>query len=67
MKNCPNEKECTSGQLSLAWLMNQGDDIFPIKKIKDLEENRGAYEYVVTLTPQEDKQIRQAIEVSYYP
>ena len=43
--------------------MNQGDDIFPIpgtKKIKYLEENMGAYN--VTLTPQEDRQIRQAIE-----
>ena len=58
-----DKKECTSGQLSLAWLMNQGDDIFPIpgtKKIKYLEENMGAYN--VTLTPQEDRQIRQAIE-----
>ena len=58
-----DKKECTSGQLSLAWLMNQGDDIFPIpgtKKIKYLEENMCAYN--VTLTPQEDRQIRQAIE-----
>lgn len=58
-----DEKGCTSGQLSLAWLMNQGDDIFPIpgtKRIKYLEENMGALN--VELTPEEDKQIRQAIE-----
>ena len=58
-----DRKNCTTGQLSLAWLMNQGDDIFPIpgtKKIKYLEENVGAC-YVV-LTPEEDKQIRVAIE-----
>lgn len=43
--------------------MNQGEDIFPIsgtKKIKYLMENMGANN--VTLTLQEDKQIRQAIE-----
>ncbi|KAH6663648.1 aldo/keto reductase [Halenospora varia] len=59
------KKRCTSGQLSLAWLMNQGDDIFPIpgtKKIKYLEENMGAYD--VDLTPEEDKQIREAIEAA---
>lgn len=63
LKQIADKKKCTSGQLSLAWLMNQGDDIFPIpgtKKIKYLEENVGAYN--VTLTPQEDQQVRQAIE-----
>lgn len=58
-----DKKGCTSGQLSLAWLMNQGDDIFPIpgtKRIKYLEENMGALN--VELTPEEDKQIRRAIE-----
>lgn len=58
-----DKKSCTSGQLSLAWLINQGDDIFPIpgtKRIKYLEENMGALD--VVLTPDEDKQIRQAIE-----
>lgn len=58
-----DKKGCTSGQLSLAWLINQGDDIFPIpgtKRIKYLEENMGALD--VVLTPDEDKQIRQAIE-----
>lgn len=63
LKAIADRKNCTSGQLSLAWLMNQGDDIFPIpgtKKMKYLEENMGAYN--VTLTPEEDKQIREAIE-----
>ncbi|KAL7626080.1 hypothetical protein AAE478_002850 [Parahypoxylon ruwenzoriense] len=57
------KKNCTSGQLSLAWLMKQGDDIFPIpgtKKIKYLEENIGAC--AVNLTDEEDKAIRKAIE-----
>lgn len=63
LKEIADKKNCTSGQLSLAWLMKQGEDIFPIpgtKKIRYLEENMGAYD--VTLTPDEDKQIREAIE-----
>jgi aryl-alcohol dehydrogenase-like predicted oxidoreductase len=63
LRSIAEQKNCTLGQLSLAWMMNQGDDIFPIpgtKKIKYLEENLGAYN--VTLTSEEDKRIRQAIE-----
>ena len=40
-----SEKGCTSSQLALAWVMAQGDFIFPIpgtKRIKYLEENAGA-------------------------
>jgi aryl-alcohol dehydrogenase-like predicted oxidoreductase len=39
------EKKCTPSQLALAWVMAQGDFIFPIpgtKRIKYLEENAGA-------------------------
>ena len=57
------QKGCTSGQLTLAWMMRQGDDIFPIpgtKKIKYLEENLGAYD--VKLTDKETILIREAIE-----
>lgn len=39
------EKKCTPGQLALAWLLAQGDDILPIpgtKRRKYLEENVGA-------------------------
>lgn len=39
------EKACTAAQLALAWVLNQGDHIFPIpgtKKIKFLDENIGA-------------------------
>jgi aryl-alcohol dehydrogenase-like predicted oxidoreductase len=39
------EKKCTSGQLALAWLLAQGEDIIPIpgtKRRKFLEENAGA-------------------------
>jgi aryl-alcohol dehydrogenase-like predicted oxidoreductase len=39
------QRGCTSSQLALAWVMAQGDFIFPIpgtKRIKYLEENTGA-------------------------
>lgn len=56
-------KGCTSGQLVLAWMMAQGEDIFPIpgtKRIEFLEENMGAY--AVALAAEENQQIRDAID-----
>ncbi|KAF2800221.1 Aldo/keto reductase [Melanomma pulvis-pyrius CBS 109.77] len=56
-------KGCSSGQLSLAWLAAQGEDVIPIpgtKKIKYLEENIGAID--VKLTDEELQQIRAEIE-----
>jgi aryl-alcohol dehydrogenase-like predicted oxidoreductase len=56
------KKGCTTGQLTLAWLMAQGNDIIPIpgtKKIKYLEENLGALE--VELTKEDNVEIRKAI------
>ena len=57
------KKGCTPGQLTLAWLLKQGDDIIPIpgtKKIKYLEENWAALE--VELSDQEAQEIRTAVE-----
>ena len=57
------KKGCTPGQLTLAWLLAQGEDIIPIpgtKKVKYLEENMGALN--VKLTKEEEKEIRQAVE-----
>ncbi|CAL3973398.1 hypothetical protein PZA11_005648 [Diplocarpon coronariae] len=57
------KKGCTAGQLTLAWLMAQGDDIIPIpgtKKVKYLEENLGAVN--VDLTKAEVKEIRDLVE-----
>lgn len=56
-------KGCTVGQLVLAWMMAQGDDIFPIpgtKKVGYLEENWGAN--WVSITDEENGRIRGAIE-----
>ena len=57
------KKGCTPGQLTLAWLMAQGEDIIPIpgtKKIKYLEENLGALE--VKLTGEEEQEIRKVVD-----
>lgn len=51
------------GQLTLAWLLAQGEDIIPIprtKKIKYLEENLGALD--VKLSMEEEKEIRGLVE-----
>jgi aryl-alcohol dehydrogenase-like predicted oxidoreductase len=45
VESIAKEKNCTPGQLALAWLLAQGDDIIPIpgtKRRKYLEENFGA-------------------------
>jgi aryl-alcohol dehydrogenase-like predicted oxidoreductase len=45
------EKNCTAGQLALAWLLAQGDDIIPIpgtKRRKYLEENVAALRLKLT-------------------
>jgi aryl-alcohol dehydrogenase-like predicted oxidoreductase len=58
-KALADKKGCTVSQLALAWLLKQGDDIFPIpgtKKLKYLEENWGALD--VSLTDEEEAEIR---------
>jgi len=57
------KKGFTPGQVSLAWLLKQGDNVIPIpgtKRIKYLEENAGASK--VQLTPEEEKEIREVAE-----
>ncbi len=53
-----SKKGCTTSQLALAWVIAQGEFIFPIpgtKRIKYLEENAGAIN--VNLTSQELKEL----------
>ncbi|KAI0015977.1 aldo-keto reductase [Xylariomycetidae sp. FL0641] len=57
------EKGCTPGQIAIAWVMAQGEDIIPIpgtKHVKYLEENAKAVE--VKLSKEEEAKIRQVIE-----
>ena len=59
------KKGCTPSQLTLAWLMKQGEDIIPIpgtKKIKYLEENMKALE--VKLTKEEEEEIRKVVDAA---
>ena len=63
LSSISKKKGCTPGQLTLAWLLAQGDDIIPIpgtKKIKYLEENLGSLN--VKLTREEEQEIRELIE-----
>jgi aryl-alcohol dehydrogenase-like predicted oxidoreductase len=56
------EKGCSASQLSLAWVLVQGDDIVPIpgtKRRKYLEENVGALE--VRLTRQDVDRINEVM------
>ena len=61
IKAIADRKGCTAGQLTLAWLMAQGEDVIPIpgtRKIKYLEENWGALD--VKVTSEGEKEIRKA-------
>jgi len=64
-KALADKKGCSTSQLSIAWLLKQGDDIIPIpgtKKIKYLEENWGALN--VHLTDEEEAEIRNFAETA---
>ncbi len=55
------KRQATSGQIALAWLNAQGDDVFPIpgtKRLKRLEENVAAFS--IQLTEQELQELNDA-------
>ncbi|KAF2705441.1 putative aldo-keto reductase [Pleomassaria siparia CBS 279.74] len=63
IKAVADKKGVTPSQLTLAWLMAQGDDIFPIPgttKVERLEENLQSLK--IELSEEEEKEIRQACE-----
>jgi aryl-alcohol dehydrogenase-like predicted oxidoreductase len=56
------EKGVTAGQLALAWVLHQGEDIVPIpgtKRVRYLEENAAAAEVDLT-----DEELRQLDEIA---
>jgi aryl-alcohol dehydrogenase-like predicted oxidoreductase len=58
VESIAREKNCTPGQLALAWLLAQGKDIIPIpgtKRRKYLEENAGALK--IKLSPEDLRRI----------
>ena len=61
-------KGCTPGQLALAWVLAQGDDIVPIpgtRRSHYLDENLGALD--VALTPAERAEIRAVFPPTPWP
>ncbi|KAL8792898.1 MAG: hypothetical protein Q9195_004475 [Heterodermia aff. obscurata] len=63
LKEIADRKGVTTGQLSLAWLMAQGEDVVPIpgtKKIGYLEENLGSLK--VGLTEEEVREMRDVMK-----
>ena len=66
-------KGCTPGQLALAWVLAQGDDVVPIpgtKRVHYLEENVGAADVELTaadLTSLEQAVPRDAVVGQRYP
>ena len=60
LKRLADKKQATPGQLAIAWLLAQGNDIVPIpgaERRRYLEENVGALE--VRLTPKDRAAIEQ--------
>lgn len=58
VKGIATEKGCTPGQVALAWLHAQGEDVFPIpgtKKVSRFDENLGGFE--VTLSEDDMKKL----------
>ena len=57
------KKGCTTGQLALAWLLKQGDNVIPIpgtRQVKYLEDNLGGLN--VELSEEDVKQIRKEVD-----
>lgn len=62
IKVLADKKGCKPGQLALAWVQQQGDDVFPIpgtKNIKYLEENIAAFD--VKLSKQEMTELEETV------
>ncbi|OTB07604.1 hypothetical protein M426DRAFT_53468 [Hypoxylon sp. CI-4A] len=65
LKKIADRKGCTAAQLTLAWLLGQGDDVFPIPgttKIPYLDENCAAAS--IDLTKDEVASIRSLVEAA---
>lgn len=62
LKKIADEKSCTSGQLVLAFLMAQGEDIIPIPgttRVKNFDENMESLK--IKLSKSDEEKIRKAI------
>ena len=65
VKDLADEKDVSPGQLALAWVLAQGDDVVPIpgtKRRRYLEENAAAVD--VVLTADDLARLDQALDIS---
>ena len=63
LKALAEKKGCTASQLTIAWILKQGNDMIPIpgtKKIKHLEENWSSLD--VHLSDDEEAEIRKLVD-----
>jgi aryl-alcohol dehydrogenase-like predicted oxidoreductase len=68
LKEIATRKGCTAAQLTLAWVISQGDDFITIpgtRSTKYLQENFAALDVVIT--PAEDQEIREAAKKTEIP
>ncbi|KAI9186238.1 hypothetical protein LWI28_015149 [Acer negundo] len=64
IENLAKKNKCTTAQLALAWILEQGDDIVPIPgttKIKNLDDNIGSL--TVKLTKEDLKEISDVVPI----
>lgn len=62
VRQLADEHRCTPGQLALAWVLAQGEDVVPIpgtKRVRFLEENVGSLD--VTLSPEDLAALEAAV------
>jgi aryl-alcohol dehydrogenase-like predicted oxidoreductase len=62
LKVIADKKKCTVSQLALAWLLKQGDDIFPFpgtKRADYLEQNWASIELHISY--EEEKEVRDFV------
>ncbi|DBA88950.1 TPA: hypothetical protein ACH3X2_000180 [Trebouxia sp. C0005] len=62
LKELAKKKRCKPGQLALAWVHHQGDDVFPIpgtKTLRFLQENIAAFD--IKLSKQEMTELEEAV------
>ncbi|KAL8886994.1 MAG: hypothetical protein Q9215_005361 [Flavoplaca cf. flavocitrina] len=64
LEEIAKKKNCTSGQLSLAWLMSQGSDVFPIPYESGLEDLTATKAWLMSeQRNQEDQVPRREFEI----
>jgi len=65
LKKLGERHNATAGQVALAWLLAQGEDVIPLFgswKLENLEENLGSLD--VKLSSEEEKEVRKIVEKS---